>query len=56
MNNQELLNDDLEYLCKNDEYMKKFKKLSKDQQLAELSRVIDEINSGFAGKVVLCET
>lgn len=44
MNNMEIFEQEFQDTSDNSEYMKMFKRLTKDQQLAELSRLIAEIN------------
>lgn len=45
MSNTEIFEQELQDIGDNSEYMKMFKKLTKVQQLEELSRMVTEINS-----------
>lgn len=50
MSNTEIFEQELQDISDNSEYMKMFKRLTKDQQLAELSRIVAEINGSNDGK------
>lgn len=44
MNELTIIDREFQDILDNDEYMKTFKKLTKDQQLAELSKLLADIN------------
>lgn len=50
MSNTEIFEQELQDIGDNSEYMKMFKRLTKDQQLEELSRMVTEINGSNDGK------
>lgn len=50
MSNTEIYDQEMQDISNNSEYMKMFKGTTKDQQLAELSRMVAEINSSNDGK------
>lgn len=55
MSNQANFDKDFDIFYEVDEYMKNFKRLTEDQQLAELSQMVAEINGGSGEKEVLRE-